>query len=250
MAELTQQLEKYGGPEGLERLARDANDQREWDQRMNQLGLTPEEFGQAVGFAAAAKSNDPAVLQQLHENLTKVVGEVSKRLGMKTPDFDPLDQHPDLKDKVQTGQIDEADALEIARLRGLQGLTEEQRQNAQRQTQQQTEQQQGIQSLQQLGAELKTRDGEALFNAKFGVIRGALDAALVHLPPSQWQQHARSLYDAVQVPAPAQQRPRAGKQPIRQSHANKAGHGVSPQTPADPMAAWDLGVEEARARGL
>lgn len=254
--EVLKTVAELGGKEGLERVVRDAADQQKWDEELTKIGATAEQFGQAVGYIAAFNSQDPKVWAQARENLLREVAVLDERLGDKTDRYDPLAAHADLQAKVRKGELDEGDALEIARLRAAQGRSEQQTQ-AQRQAQEQQqrerdEQQRGLQSLQHLGAELKQRDG-VNFQRKMDAIRGAIDAALPSLPPAQWAAHARALYDGVRLPEPPPPPPRVGKQPVRQGAATTGAAGggaIHPNRPADPIAAFDQGAQEARDAGL
>lgn len=263
--ELSQKLEQVGGEEvlelvtglggkaGLERVVQDAQAQHEWDRSMATIGCTPEQFGQAMGFLKAVNSDDPVVLKQARDNLLAEIAHLDGRLGEKTERHNPLDAHADLKAKVQRGDLDEEDALEIARLRAggqkAQQQTEQQRQQAEAAQ----AQEQGTASLRQLGAALKQRDGESVFTAKMAMITQALNAALPDLPPAQWAKHAQVLYDSIPAPRPAAAAPapRVGKGPVRQSNATvgSAG-GAHPNVPKDPWSAFDQGVAEAREVGL
>lgn len=249
--EVVKVITQLGGREGLERALRDASDQRAWDEKLSEIGCTPQQFGQAMGYIAAFNSTDENVLRQARENLLKEIAVLDSRLGEKTERHDPLAAHPDLKQKVQTGALDEEDALEIARLRagGQQARQQaEQLTAAQRQEQEQAA---AVASLRTLGAELQQRDGPALFATKMAAIKNALDRALPKLPPAEWQTYARDLYEgiAAAIPAPAAQAPRVGKQPVRQAHAT-SGRQAHADKPANAFEAFDQGVAEARELGM
>lgn len=201
--EVVQTLTQLGGKQGLDRVIEDAQMQRQWDQHMETIGCTPQQFGEAMGYLKAINSDDPAVLKAARDNLLKEVALLDGRLGEKTERHDPLDAHPDLKSKVQSGAMDEEDALEIARLRA--GGQRAQEQTAAQRVQQEAQQAQeaGRSQLAQLGATLRQRDGDAPFKARMAVIGRALDAALPALPPAQWVAYAQQLYDSVQLPAAA-----------------------------------------------
>lgn len=260
--ELTGQLEAIGGADavklvadaggldGIKQALVDAQDQRTWDEKLHEIGCTPQQFGQAMGFIAAINSQDPAVLKQARDNLLAEVALLDGRLGEKTERHDPLDAHADLKAKVANGALDEEDALEIARLRdqGKQAATKGKESDQQRQAAEL--ERDGLTQLQELGHALAKRDGPAVFKAKMEAIRGALDAAVGSIPPAQWRKHAEALYDGVKLPAAAAQ-PRVGKQPVRQSNATSGGAGApKPTTPSNPYSAFDQGIEEAREAGL
>ena len=249
--EVIETVAKLGGKDGLKVVIEDAQAQRQWDQHMAQVGCTPEQFGQAIGYLKAINSDDPAILKQARDNLLKEVALLDGRLGERTERHDPLDAHADLKAKVQRGEIDEEDALEMARLRegGKRAQEMTQAQREQQAAQQQAEQ--ASAALAALGAQLKQRDGEAAFMARMQVIGPALDAALTSLPPAQWPAYAQKLYDAVKLPPVQRQAPRVGKSPVRQSSATVgAAGGVHKNVPDNPWDAFDQGVSEAREVGL
>ena len=249
VAELERIRESLGGEDGIERLRRDAEDQRQWDQRLTEIGCTPQQFGQAMGFVAAINSDDPTMMRQAYDGLMGEAALIAKRLGIKTDQHNPLDEHPDLRDKVQTGLMDEQDALELARLRTHQGAVQ---QRQQRQAEEQTlaqRQQSALDQMAQWGAEQRANDPD--FGRKLAAVKGAIDAALPALPPEQWVQHAAQIIGSVQLPAaaPPQARPRPGRAPMRHSNAAAGAATVTPATPTDPMDAFTQGVEEMRAVG-
>lgn len=256
LKEATSKIEQLGGDEGLQRIVRDATDQREWDQKLSEIGCTPEQFGQAIGFIAAINSNQPEILRQARDNLLKEVALLDGRLGEKTERHDPLSSHPDLQAKVESGAMDEEDALEVVRLR-MAAAAREQADHRQNQTAaQQQEQKEGMQQLAQLGESLKARDGEAVFTAVMASIGPDLNQMAGSMPPAQWKAVAERLYKLglkaaqAQAQAPAALRPpRPGvKQPMRQQHGTRGAATVTKEH-TDPMAAFDAGVEEVRARG-
>lgn len=246
-------ITKLGGRDGLHRALRDANDQRQWDQKLNEIGCTPEQFGTAIGVIAGFNSSDPTVLRSTRDALIQQVAYIDERLGEKTDRHDPLSAHPDLKRKVETGALDEEDALEMARLRAGGKQAQEQQQTLTATQRAQQEQQEALGQLQALGAELQAADGPDVFKRKMAAIRAELDEDLPELPPAKWAERARKLYSRVQLApaaAPAQrQSPRVGKAPVRQSHVTQ-GRQVHTNTPTNPMDAFDQGVAEAREMGL
>lgn len=243
-------ITELGGKEGLQRTIEDAKAQHQWDQQMAQIGCTPDQFGQAMGVLAAINSEDPAVLRQVRDNLLKEIGLLDDRLGEKTDRHDPLEKDPELRAKVQRGEMDEEDALEILRLRRQAEASTQRNQQATQQQQAQQAQQQGAKDLSDIGAELRQRDGDKVFAAKMKIVAPVLDKALPQLPPAQWKQYAADLYASVQLPKAAQP-PRVGKSPVRQSHGTTGAAGdIHRNNPPDPLDAFDQGVAEARELGM
>lgn len=249
--EVVKRITELGGKDGLDRVVKDAGAQREWDERMAQIGCSPEQFGDAMGYLMAINSEDPNVLRQARDNLLKEVGLLDQRLGEKTDRHNPLDQHPDLKTKVQRGELEEEDAVEIAILRQKQQLGEQSQSQHQQEQKRQQAVQEGQQAVATLGAELRQRDGERDFAAKMKVVGPIIDKALPDVPPARWAEYARTVYDSVQVPPAPAPKPRVGRQPVRQSHGTQGAAGaVHPNKVDDPMDAFDQGIAEAREMGL
>ena len=257
LKEANARIEELGGEEGLKEIVRDAQDQREWDQKLHEIGCTPEQFGQAIGYIAAINSSDPVILQQARENLLKEVGLIDSRLGNKTDLYDPLEAHPDLQQKVDTGAIDEEDAIEIARLRGLTAAREKEQAGQQQETLKQREAEAGMQELTQLGAALKGRDGDEVFGAVMQSIGDDLNKMAEQMSPQGWKEFAAMLYErelkafkaAATASAPAARTPRPGvRSPMRQQHGTRGAAAVSKEY-TDPMQAFDAGIEEARLLG-
>lgn len=243
-------ITELGGKEGLQRTIEDAKAQRQWDEHMAKVGCTPEQFGQAMGFLAAINSEDPVVLKQARDNLLKEVSLLDERLGEKTERHNPLDGAPDLKTKVQRGELDEEDALEILRLRRARDQDQKRTESLTQQQRQQQEMEHGRQAVAALGAELRGRDGEKDFAAKMEIVAPIIDRALPDLPPSRWAEYAKSVYESVRLPK-APQPPRVGRSPVRQSHGTTGAAGsVHRNNPPNPMDAFDQGVEEARELGM
>src|SRR5690606_34526296 len=82
--EAVKTLTELGGKEGLQRTIEDAKAQHQWDQHMANLGCSPEQFGEAMGYLKAINSEDPVVLKQARDNLLKEVSLLDERLGEKT----------------------------------------------------------------------------------------------------------------------------------------------------------------------
>ena len=202
--------------------------------------------------AAEAHSEDArlnAFFEEAFQARIALSPQTMTSLGIKTDQHNPLDEHPDLRDKVQTGLMDEQDALELARLRTHQGAVQ---QRQQRQVEEQTlaqRHQSALDQMAQWGAEQRANDPD--FGRKLAAVKGAIDAALPALPPEQWVQHAAQIIGSVQLPAaaPPQARPRPGRAPMRHSNAAAGAATVTPATPTDPMDAFTQGVEEMRAVG-
>lgn len=250
--EQSRQLEALGGAEGIERLQRDAAAQVEWDTHMDRIGATPEQFGQAMGYVAAINSGDVEAMAKAREFLAGELAWLDQQLGHKP---DPLEGHQDLIDKVKSGAMDKEDAIAWANDRNAtaarQNLTGKAAAAQREADERATETNRAVADLKSLGAEMKQRDGAEVFEAKMAAIGPALAILQAKSKPSEWPEIARDLYEKQPYrakPAPQDPKPpRVGMQPNRQHVAANAGQVV--REPKDAFDAFDMGAEEARARG-
>lgn len=257
--EVIETVAKLGGKQGLALTIQAAQDQFRWDEEMARIGAKPEQFATAVGIIAAANSNDENAWREAREVLVQQLAHFDQLLGKPSEHYDPLKQHPDLQERVRKGELDEADAQEMAALRDARARAQQEHERQQQEGMATEAQRRALADLSGLGAELKKRDGEATFTRKMAILQEAINEALVSLPPDKWVEKARAMYeklalqDAPAPQAPPAQRPRPGKQPVRVSSATTGAAGggaIHPSRPVDPVAAFDQGVQEAREAGL
>lgn len=256
--EVLETVAKLGGKQGLALTIQAAQDQFRWDEEMARIGAKPEQFATAVGIIAAANSNDEKAWREAREVLVQQLAYFDQLLGNPSEHYDPLKQHPDLQERVRKGELDEADAQEMAALRDARARAQQEHERKQQDGMAAEAQRRALADLSGLGAELKKRDGEATFTRKMAVLQEAINETLASLPPDKWVAKARAMYEKLALPdapapqAPAQ-RPRPGKQPVRVSSATTGAAGggaIHPSRPVDPVAAFDQGVQEARDAGL
>lgn len=211
-------------------------------------GAQPEQFSAMVGYLTAVNSRDPVMMQKAFEAIGKEYAWLGQQLGKPVPGFNPLDADPALKAKVESGALDEADALEIIRLRQETQLRTGTEQQRQQQHQQQVAIDKGLTDLKLLGVELKAADPQ-LYAARLPQMSAIITEITALAPPQEWEARIRRAYMALPRPAaPAQAAP-VRRQPLRSGGG--AGNGVpvvrKPKNDAD---AFELGLETARAQGL
>lgn len=227
-----------------------ARDQFQWDEHMAAIKAQPEQFGQAMGALAAINSEDPAQWKQARDFMAAEIKLLDKRLGVKTDDYNPLDEFPDIKAKVESGKMDEEDAL--AWVADKKQSTARATADTKRQTDQQhtTLIETATAKVRETGAALRTRDGDAAFEARMAVVQPLLASHFNVLPPDQWAAKAAELYEAAAktVKAPAVRVAPGGRQPLRQNH-QRAGTVATIKQPTSAMDAFDVGLEEAKAQG-
>lgn len=177
----------------------------EWEDRITQTGASPEQFASSMGYLELVNSGDPARMERAFSMIEDEYRNMGKLLGKEVVGgADPLDDHPDLKAKVASHDMDRADALRWAEERNRTKIaTTAASMRDERDTQAFTVQQ-GIQSIATLGAELRKTD--PLFEQKFALIAPLVNELQRTHPPERWAQGVRDLWariPAIPAPAPA-----------------------------------------------
>lgn len=207
----------------------------EFRQVITATGATPQEFSQALDYLRAMKSGDMDTALRMVENQRR---QISLALGRPLPGADVLAQFPDLRQRVDSYQMDEQAALEIARARVMQHqrMQQEQAYQATTQRQQAIEQEraQAIGQIDQLGLQWAKADPD--YAAKEEVIRMQLPAIAQQFPPSMWAHQVRMLYDTISA-MPMQAPARTAPAPLRAS-----GQSAGARQPGSMLEALQAGL--------
>lgn len=185
-----------------------------------QSGLDQTEFVNMLDMGRLFKSADPKELQAALQQLDGLRADLATRLGVDAPGIDVLDQHPDLKAKVDGMTLSREDALEIVRLRGK-GAQADQTQASQQQMEQFKRACQNAAT--EMDATLAQRAATPGHQAKVDHIRqyfadaAKLQGFVTTYQPNQWKAAILMMYDAYTPPAPAPVIPTT-PQPLRPGH--------------------------------
>lgn len=209
-------------PEGLskgaqERFQRLANDNKEVKQRLEEVqsavepfrqalqenGVRQEQFEMATGYIGLINKGDYrgalAIMDKERQQLALMIGEPLEGV-------DALSDHPDLREAVDSFQITEPHALELARQRSQQQM-QQQRQQEQQQTQQfhlqqQQATQQGTQAVDAFCKQMMKSD---LDYAKVeAILLPQIQSGLLKdVPPSRWAAVVESTYKMIKASAGA-----------------------------------------------
>lgn len=189
-----------------------------WEGVIAQTGATPEEFAVTLEYQRLAHQGDDQSLKDAMAILDRERAAIAKRLGVKVDGVDPLDDAADLKRKVETGELGEEDALEIARLRRAATEAAARQQTAQQQQAQAAAIQSGKLAVDQMAEALKAQDPTG-YDAKIQSLGPMIEVLATTLPPDQWAEALRRAYVALPATsASAAPRPPISKtQPLRPS---------------------------------
>lgn len=203
-------------------------------------GATAEQYGETLDYLRlvnAAKQGDVNAAQQAFTLIEREYHGLAKALGKRVDGVDPLAEHEDLRAKIEAGALDEADALEIARLRTHQQAQQQHQQHAQQEAQQTQAVERGRNLLaawdqQMLAADPTYAGKRDALSQQVAVIRS-------QLPPDRWLAATQQLYAALPTIQPqAPHKPTPG--PVRPGRVTAK---VSPKYET-PEAAIDAALDE------
>ncbi len=215
----------------------------DWEQTIQSTGTTPQQFGATLLYLTDINSGDPVRMNRAYETMEAELKFLGEKLGREAPGFDPLAAHPDLAEKVKTGDLDRAAAVELVQHRQRGVLQTEQQQNQQRVSQSQQAEQQGLQAVAELGNQLRTSDPQ--FLQKFAYLAPTVEIIQATMPPAQWAAAIHQAYQRLPpIPAAA---PAVAARPNNPARASAAP--AVPATPKNPADAFSFGVAEAQAQG-
>lgn len=158
-----------------------------------QHGVRREQFEQAASFIGAVNSGN---LEQALQILDAQRREIAIALGKPLPGVDALSEHPDLRQRVDQLQMDEASAIELARSRRADAIARQNAESQQQQRQQAEQQQQAVQTgLQDIDGFCKQMQSTDL---DYAVIEEQLLPEIQNLirgvPPQAWKQTIETQY--------------------------------------------------------
>lgn len=212
-----------------------------WHETITSTGATPEQFGEVLTLLTDMNSKTPEGFRRAYETLTRQTAILGKALGLPAQGYDPLDDHPDLKARVEDSvDFTREDALAIAAGRATGKLTET---TAARQTEQATQQQAydaGVNRVAALGNSLRSSDVH--FEAKLPFLTPIIETVIQHLPPDQWVAKIQEAYAKLPTPAAAAPAPTVPRTP---NPIRPGGGGTLDKKPGSALEA----VQFALARG-
>ena len=161
-------------------------------------GASPEEFAAMISYMGWVHSEDPKQLTQARNMLMAELEGVCLKLGEPAPGIDFIGKYPDLKAKLDAGQIDAETAQEIAITRTKQKAqqdAEARRTTNTEATRQRATQERNsaIADLDQLGATLSENDPD--FDEKMKLMPD-LKTLGEKNPPSKWRSAFTAAYKA------------------------------------------------------
>lgn len=198
-----------------ETLAAVTRDMEEFRSVITETGASPQDFSQALDYMRMVNHGDLQGALQLLDNQRR---QIALALGQPLPGADPLSEFPDLRQRVDNYQMDEAAAIEIARSRMNQQRIGEQRQQHEQsvraQEAAQAERSGALSQIDQMSAQWAKTDPD--YAAKEGIILNQIKSIAEQFPPAMWPHQVRMLYETISAMPRAETR-RASPAPLRSS---------------------------------
>jgi hypothetical protein len=214
-----------------------------WRGAIMDTGTTPEQFGMALTWLKKINSKDPSDLEDAYAIMSKELETIGRAIGRPAPGvYNPIDEYPDLKERVDDGLMDESSALEVAQARAAQRLRQNTRQQQDTAQQEQAAVHAALEDVKRLGEQLKASDPQ--FDAKMEYLAPIIEAAVKSgARPEKWVPMIQDAYAKLPSPrvAPSKPKPTAPN-PIRPT-------GASPSTstmerePGNEMEALNQALE-------
>lgn len=176
-------------------------------QAMQSSNATADDMGSFLEVTRLSRSASLDDRKAALAMLDKQRNELALSVGDATATTSALDAFPDLKQKVDTMEMEESTAMEIAQGRQQQRVMQAQQQQAQQQQEQQQYQQQTINDAVSKVEEME-RDwiaNDVDFKAKEALLIPQMQRINQTLPPEQWANATQIAYDAVTASMAAQE---------------------------------------------
>lgn len=167
-------------------------------QTFSEHGIRQDQFEQAASVIGMLNKGDYEGAQRVLLNqLEQIAVMTGKPIGM----VDALASHPDLRQKVDSLEMSEAAALQVARARGMetaqQRQLEQQTQQRQSQEQAQREHTQGLDAVDQFCRQMQQADID--YPAIEKILLPQIKAITDGLQPSQWAGAVRNAYNLIKA---------------------------------------------------
>lgn len=246
LRERDEQIAEYEAvKEELPTLRASAEAAEKWEDALYSVGADQEQFGRLLGYAFAINKGSKEQLMQAREALTAEMAFIDKKLGIKSDAYNPLDEHEDLKGRVESGDLDEADALALAAARRVQADQE-------KETADQKAAREATEAREAAVAEVKAfEDGvkanDPQYRAKLKILGPHIELVASTLHPTKWKAAIEKAYKAINLPninEAMQRKPPVSRQPVRGGPSHQQ---VEAPTKAN---AFRFGVDKAKKAGM
>jgi len=168
-------------------------------QAMESSNANADDMAQFLETTRLSRSASMEDKRQALALLDKQRNTLALEVGDSSPSTNALDMYPDLKQKVESMDIEPEEAMQIAQGRHIQAQHEAQQQQTMRQQQfeqqSQASQQTAISQVEQMAAAWQANDMD--YKAKEALIMPQMQQIRATLPPEQWGNAVQMAYESV-----------------------------------------------------
>lgn len=236
-AEILQEIKSERGQNRIRELFNERKELREVNQGIidivNQANMTSDAWANTLEYSRLASSQNENDWRRALQMLDEQRAVICKRLGEAAPGIDPLEDHPDLRQRVEEMEIPADVALEMAKLRhnhAQQQMSAQQQQTFQMQMQQRAESLQAFNAQANAFAQQRSTDPD--FRAKERRLEeyfrkpGVLESFINDYAPHQWLKQLEFLYDNISIPQKVVTQPLRSR-PRNMGNANSSQSGTN-----------------------
>jgi len=216
----------------------------QWVEAITGTGTNPEQFNMALAYLSKVNSGKPEDLNAAYAIMEGELEALGKMLGKPLPGrYDPLDEHPDLKQKVDDGLLGEAEAQELIQARATQKLGQVKQQSKDAADQQQKLVHDGLEAVRNYGMEVQKSDPH--FQEKMAYMEPIITAAVTSgVTPDRWLSMIKGAYEKLPNPAASAPAPKStAPDPIRPTGATPAS-GAMNKEPGSELEALNQALEQ------
>lgn len=212
-----------------------------WMESVRATGTNPEQLGAMFDYLTYVNAGTTEGLEKAHEILTQEAATIGKMLGKPAPGYSPLDDHEDLKARVEDGYLTEDDAMEIAAARARTRAREAQDQQQSQQRQATDTHKKMMSEMSKLGAKLKASD--PLFEQKMPIVQKYIGKLTERgVDESQWPSLVEVFYESIEIPDSLPPRPTPRPQSVP-AGATGEGRGGVTKEPGSVLEAIDMALD-------
>lgn len=211
-----------------------------WRESIQGTGTNPQQFGMMLDYLKSVNSGNRDDLEKAYTMMQTEMAAIAKVLGKSAPGvYNVLDDYPDLKQRVNDGDLSEKDAHELAAARSSQRFDRDRQQEQQTEAQQQQAVQIALAEVRKLGERL---EADPLFQQKRQFLEPIISSAVESgLPPQQWVPMIERAYKQIKLPQVAAPTKPNAPVPMRPSGPSPASTNME-KDPGSEMEAIDLAL--------
>jgi hypothetical protein len=224
------------------------NEAEKFGEMVRNTGTGPEQFSNMLTYLTKVNSGKREDLEEAFQFLSQETNNIARALGQAAPGgYNPLNEHGDLKQRVDEGLLSESDAMEIAQARAAKAWQTEQDNRASETAAHEQQVQKALDEVRELGATLSANDPQ--FQAKIPYLEPIIASAVTSgAKPERWKQMIEEAYkklpDLPKAAAPTPPKAPPSPDPIRPTGATPSS-GSMDKEPGSAVEALD----QALARG-